>query len=109
MSALLGAVLEFLGSGLGGPSSPRGHLFLFSAAGAAAVLATGGLFIISPDPLNEPSWGWQLLAGAILVGTGGIALSLWQLIRYRSEVLASIICLLVNAMAVLVPTTRLVN
>ncbi len=103
LSDLLLDALDLVGSGLGiGPFSDRGRLQLLTFLGIAAASLSVWLMMISENPLNAPAWGFTAIVGVTIVGTAGVAISGLHLLRHRSVVALAVLCLAVNAVALLI-------
>lgn len=103
MSTLIDLVLELVGAGIE-PSSQRGLVVTFAVASVAFVSVTVWLVMTSPDPLRQPAWGLGFFVGSILVGSGGLFVSVLHLRRNHSDRLLALLCLTANVAAVAIPT-----
>lgn len=106
MSILTDLVLELLGSGIG-PSTDRGLVATFTCGSFALVSLCIWLLMTSPDPLREPAWGLGVYIGSILVGAGGVLVSVLHLRRNPSDRPLALLCLVANGAAITVPSVWL--
>ena len=106
MSILTDLVLELLGSGIG-PSTDRGLVATFTCGSVALVSLCIWLLMTSPDPLREPAWGLGVYIGSILVGAGGVWVSVLHLRRNPSDRPLALLCLVANGAAITVPSVWL--
>ena len=54
------------------------------------------LLLASPDPLNEPVWGGEVLVAYIFAGTAALCLSVLHLVRDERDRWLSAICVALN-------------
>jgi hypothetical protein len=78
-------------------------LILFNVFSLVFVAVVSALLWFLPDPLNEPSWGFNLIVCSIVYGSGGVLASLGCLATARTDRLAASISLLTHSLAVAIP------
>jgi hypothetical protein len=107
MRVLSELLLNIAFSGLA-PSSDRGTVALSSTGAVLGGSAAAWLLVTSADPLSNPAWGIDALAGSIAWGVGGVLLTLLYMRRNRSDRLFGIVNVMINTAAVAIPLLWLI-
>jgi hypothetical protein len=103
MSMLVEVLLEIVESGVSA-SSERGLVSAFTAASVALLSVTMWVLVTSPEPLRNPSWAPVVLVGSLLVGGGGVFVSLLHLQRNISDRAFAVFCMIASGAAVAIPS-----
>lgn len=102
MSLLIDLLSEVMAGWLT-PETNRGLLWLSTAVGLALALASGWWVANSLGDPNAPDRSIGVLVASVLVGSVGVLLLTLHLVREPAEGGLAAVCLVVNAVAVLLP------
>jgi hypothetical protein len=103
---MLDIVTEIVGWLIGGliDWTARGLVLSISAASAVCGVVACWLILTVVDPLTTPGWGFSVFVGCYFFGVSGLLLSLLYLIRDARNEAVAYLCVMSNAVVVLMPT-----